>query len=223
MTQSGRTDSVNWHALTPLFAGITLSAVAGICARHHHQSTEDADTFNVSPAAGYLMIGCGLLFCLVPWILPGAAGNISNISFFWHFSPFWCGAFIASIYCFRYQVTVKDQSLTYGAFVRKTIPFSSVIDSDVIQGSRRQEVWIYLRDGRRLKFSSMLGDFDEFAGLVNSHMAIPPHGQVDSQAKIADRARRSLDSRRANQLMVAGLAIVGIVVFVLWKLRLTHF
>ena len=42
--------------LAPLFTSLTLSVVCGICARSHHQVSEDADTFTFSPVVGYLFI-----------------------------------------------------------------------------------------------------------------------------------------------------------------------
>ena len=69
------------HGLTPLFTGLTLSVVAGICARSHHLATDSEDVFAVSSAVGYLMFGLGLLFCAAPF-LPGASGDIPVIRFF---------------------------------------------------------------------------------------------------------------------------------------------
>jgi hypothetical protein len=60
--------------------------------------------------------------------------------------------------------------LTVGAWRRRRIPFSEVIDWDVIQESRISELWVYLKGGQRLKFSGMLSDFDELVEMVNSHM-----------------------------------------------------
>jgi hypothetical protein len=198
---------------------LTLAVIAGICARSHHKSTEDTDVFTISPAVAYFMAAIGLLIGLVP-LLPGAAGDISRIRFVWYFAPFSVGAFAVAIYLFRYQVVVKDQTLTFGAFFRRSIPFSNVIDWDVIKGSRSAELWVYLLGGERLKFSGLLSDFDELTGMINSHMAIPPHGQPDSQAKLSDREKRVRDNRRANWLAFMGLALVAAVIIILSKLRL---
>jgi hypothetical protein len=86
---------VNQQALTPMMTSITLSVVVGICARHHHVASDSEDTFSVSPALAYLMFAIGLLFCVVPF-LTGTSGNIPPIQFFWIFTPFWGGAFLAA-------------------------------------------------------------------------------------------------------------------------------
>jgi hypothetical protein len=200
---------------------LTLSLLVGICARSHHLSKDDEDVFAISPVIGYVMAACGLICCVVPF-LPGAGGDISHTRFFWYFSPFWAGAFTASAYFFRYQVIVKDQSLTFGAFFRRTVPFSEIIDWDVVKGSKASELWVYQRSGQRLKFSGMLSDFDELTGMVNSHMADPPRGHPDSPEKLQDRQLRAQNTRRADRLTYAGLAFIGVVIFVLWRMRLLN-
>src|SRR5580704_1319477 len=126
--------------LTPFMTGISVSAILLVCRRSHHKVSADGDTFTVAPVVAYLMIGVGLLFCSVPFV-PGVARDISSLSFFWELSPFWLLAFTASAFFFRYRVIVP---LTYGAFRRKVIPFSEVIDFDVIKGKRSSELWVYL-------------------------------------------------------------------------------
>jgi hypothetical protein len=207
------------HALTPLFTSLTLSIVAGVCARSHHLATDSEDVFSISPAVGYLMLGCGLFFCAAPF-LPGAAGDISVIRFFWMFSPFWGGAFIAAIFFFRYQVKVTDTTMTVGAFRRRVIPFSEVIDYDEIRGGRSPELWVYLKSGKKLKFSGLLSDFEELVGMVNSHMEGLPGPQHDSEAKIRDRDRRIRGTRDANRIVVAGIVMIAAVLFVLWRMQL---
>jgi hypothetical protein len=61
-----------------------------------------------------------------------------------------------------------------------------------------------------LKFSGLLGDFDELVGMVNSHMAGLPGPQHDSVAKIRDRATRQRDERGAAWITYIGLFIVAV-------------
>ena len=51
------------HALTPLLTSLSLSVVAGACARSHHLETDSEDVFSISPTVGYLMLGIGLFMC----------------------------------------------------------------------------------------------------------------------------------------------------------------
>ena len=209
------------HALTPLMTSLTLSVVAGVCARSHYLETDSEDVFAISPAVGYLMLGIGLFMCVAPF-LPGAAGDIPVVRFFWMFSPFWGGAFLAAIFFFRYQVKITDTTMTVGAFRRRVIPFSEVIDYDVLAGGRSPELWVYLKSGQKLKFSGLLSDFDELAGMVNSHMEGLPGPNRDSEAKIRDRYRRARGNRDANWIAGVGIVIIGVVVFVLWRMQLLH-
>jgi hypothetical protein len=202
---------VHLQAFTPLMTSLTLSVVCGICARSHHQVSDDADTFTISPVVGYMMICVGVLYCIGPF-LPGIAGDISTTRFFWYSSPFWLLAFGGAAFFFRYRVVVRDQ----------TLPFSEVIDFDVLHGRKSSELWLYLKTGKRLKFSGLLSDFDELVGMINSHMAGLPGTQHDCVAKIRDQEKRRTDNRTANWVMIIGLAIAALVVFVLWRMQLLH-
>jgi hypothetical protein len=212
---------MDMHGFTPLFTSLTLSVVAGVCARSHHLETDSEDVFAISPVVGYLMLGAGLFMCVAP-LLPGAAGDIPVIRFFWMFSPFWGGAFLAAIFFFRYQVRITDTTLTVGAFRRRVIPFSEVIDYDVLQGGRSPELWVYLKNGKTLKFSGILSDFDDLVGMVNSHMEGLPGPNHDSAAKTRDRDRRARGNRNANWIAGVGMVIIAAVVFVLWRMQLLH-
>ena len=210
---------MNFHVLTPLMTSLTLTAVVGVCARSHHLSTDVEDVFGISPAVGYLMLVFGVLFCIAPFF-PGASGDISPGRFFWYFAPFWGGTFLAAVFFFRYRVVIRDSTLTVGAWRRRQIPFSEVIDWDVLQGGRSPELWVYLKGGERLKFSGLLSDFDELVGMVNSHMEGLPGPRHDSVEKLYDRDKRKRESRAANWYVGVGILIVAIVLFVLWRMQL---
>jgi hypothetical protein len=207
--------------LAPLFTSLTLSVVCGICARSHHQVSEDADTFTFSAVVGYLFVSVGILFCALPW-LARRDGDQPPSEFFWHWSPIWLLIFTGAAFFFRYRVVVRDQTLTFGAFRRRAVPFSEVIDYDEIRGQRSAELWVYLNNGKHLTFSGLLGDFDELVGMVNSHMAGLPEPQHDSAAKVRDREKRQRGNRVANWLAVAGVLIVAAFVFILWRMQLLH-
>lgn len=207
--------------LTPAMTTLTLTVICAVCARSHHQVSKEADTFSFSPFVGYLMIGIGLLICSVP-LWPGAAGEVPRMEFFWAFSPFWLATFAASAYFFRYRVIVRHDSLTYGAFIRRMVLFSEVIDFDVIQGRQSSELWVYLRGGKRLEFSGLLGDFDDLRDLVDDRLAEQPGGQHDSTEKLRDQEQRKQDNRDVAWFSYVGLGIVGVVLLVLWRMGLLH-
>lgn len=117
---------------------------------------------------------------------------------------------------------MRDQTLTYGAFRRRVVPFSQVIDFDVLHGQKSGELWLYLKAGERLKFSGLLGDFDELVGMVNSHMEGLPGPQHDSPAKICDQEKRKRDGKAANWFAYIGIGIVALAVLVLWRMQLLH-
>jgi hypothetical protein len=118
---------------TPFVVSISLSVVSAVCAAGHHKETDSEDTFAFPPFVGYLMLFCGIIMCLAP-LLPGAAGDIPRVQFFFMFCPFWGGAFLASLYFFRYRVVITDTTLTLGSLRRRQLIFDDVIDWDVIKG-----------------------------------------------------------------------------------------
>jgi hypothetical protein len=210
--------SFPFQPLTPFFTSVTLSLVVAACATSHHRETDSEDTFGVSPVAGYFMLFCGVFFCLAP-LLPHAAGSIPTTRFFFMFSPFWSGAFLASVYFFRYRIVITDTTLTIGAFRRRQFSVEDIIDWDVIRGNRSSELVIYLRSGEKLRISGLVADFDEVVGMVNSHMAIRPHGSPDSAAKLRDRADRVRNARGLWWVMLLGLALVVAALYVTSRLH----
>ena len=210
---------MHWQSLTPLMTGITLSIVCGLAARGHHKKADGQDVFSIPAGIAWLMASMGVLFCIVPF-LPGVSGKTSPIHFFWEFAPFWGGAFFAALYFFSYRVIVGDRTFTYGAFCRTAVPFTEVIDFDVIDGKQSSELWVYLKNGKRLKFSGLLGDFYEWVDLVDDRMAGSSGERGDSAAKILDHERRKTGNRNAGRLAYGGWVIVGVFIFILWRMRL---
>ena len=208
-------------SLAPLFTSLTLSVVCGICARRQHQASEEADTFTFSPMIGYLFVGVGMLFCALPW-LARRSEDIPPSHLFWRWSPIWLLLFAGAMFFIRYRVVVRDQTLIYGAFRRRAIPFSEIIDFDVLEGRKSAELWVYLKSGRRLTFSGMLGGFDQLVGVVNSHMTGLPPPIHDSAAKIRDRETRKRGHCVANGLAIFGVVVVAAFMFVLSRIELLH-
>src|ERR1700733_6847819 len=201
---------------------LTMGVICGICASSHHQESEDSDTFTISPVVGYFMVAVGAFTCVAPWVAKGRVGDGAPFQVFWELSPIWFSIFALGLFFFRYRVVVRDQTLTYGAFRRRVLPFSQVIDFDVLKGQRSSELWLYLKNGKRLKFSGLLGDFDELVGMVNSHMEGLPPPLHDCAAKLLDRERRKRANRAANWLVCIGMGIIVLFIFALWKMQLFH-
>ena len=166
------------------------------------------------------MLAGGIFFCLVPF-WPGASGDISPGNFFRVFAPFWGGAFARALHFINYRVVVRDATLTVGAFWRRVIPFTDVVDWNVVRGNRSSELWIYRKNGKRLKFTGLLGDFENLVGMVNSHMEGLPGPHHDSRAKIRDRAARLRSNRVPNCLVGAGVLVIAILILVLRRMELT--
>jgi hypothetical protein len=201
--------------LTSAVVGVTLSVLVAVSARHGRQTSEGTEVFSFSPLLGATTVACGLFLCAVP-LVPGIKGNTSPFKFFLELFPFWGGAFAISAYLFRYRIAVTNTTLTIGAFTRKTFQFEDVIDWDIVGGQRGSQLFVYLRSGRKLRISGLIGDFDGLTSLVNSHMATPRPGQPDSVAKLRDRAARAQEARAVWWYLGIGVAIV--VIFV-WALR----
>lgn len=205
--------------LVPILTSITLTVVIAICGHAHHRHSDGADTFYFFPVLSYLMLFGALLFCIVP-LLPGASGNTPTMTFFLAFTPFSCGAFLASIYFSRYRVVVTKETLTVGAFRRRAVSFSDVVDWDRLEGRYDDELLVYLRDNKRLRFSGLLSDFDTLVELIDCNMAVPPAGQADCALKLQDQKRRAEGNANAGRITWIGTAVIAVVVIVLWRLDL---
>jgi hypothetical protein len=82
--------------------------------------------------------------------------------------------------------------------------------------------WVYLRSGKHLEFSGILGNFDDLVALVDDRLAEQPAGQHDSEEKLHDQANRIRDNRNAERFAYVGLVILAVAVFVMWWMGLLH-
>jgi hypothetical protein len=207
--------------LVLILTSVSLTVVVAICGHTHHHHSDDADTFYFSPVLSYLMLFVGLGFCVLP-LLPGASGDTPTMTFFLAFTPFSCGAFLASLYFSRYRVLVTKETLIVGAFRRRAVSFSEVIDWDRLEGRYDDELFVYLRDNERLKFSGLLSDFDTLVEMIDCNMAVPPAGQADCALKLQDQERKARGDINAGRITWIGIAIIAVVIFVFWRLDLLH-
>jgi hypothetical protein len=191
--------------------GITLSAVAVICARSQQEDSDSLYIFTASPLARHALAGV-VVFCCFVTLLRAFAEADPSMQFFFGFSPLWGGALLGLICLLRYRVIVTDTTLTVVTFTRRQFSFEDVIDYDVIIGGRygneNSVLLMYLRDGTKLRLTNLLGDFDDLIGLVNSHIASPPHGQPNCPAKLLDRAVRVRNARIMDWLGYVSIAVV---------------
>jgi hypothetical protein len=200
------------------FIGLVYSIIAVVAARSHHKVTDSADIFKFPSIVGYF---CSFVAAM-PWLAwafwPGLSsrGELDP--------PMLVALGIATLLCllsalyfFRYKVVVSDDHITIGAFRRRMISCETIIDWDLIRGSRDSELIVYLKGGERVRLSSMLIDFDELVGMINSHEAIPPRGHPDSEEKRKDREKRARANRTANWLAAAGAVLVLAIIFALHR------
>jgi hypothetical protein len=204
--------------LTALLISTSLAVVVSISARHHHQRSAGVATFTFSPVIGYLTLACGVLFLVAP-LLAGASGDISDTASLIMFAPFWVGAFVASAFFFRYRVVINQSTLTVVSLYRRVVPFRDIVDLDVIQGQRGSELIVYLKNGRKLRLSGLLGDFADLARMIDSQIPAHPDDRPDSPMKHNDRAARAAGERRARVLLVAGLVLIALAAILSWWIQ----
>ena len=133
----------------------------------------------------------------------------------WIFGIIACVFTYAAAYFLYYRLIVTADVLTVGAFFRSKIPLTDVIDTDIKEGGRSRELIIYARDGRRIRVSGLVGDFDDLEGTVRSRMAGPDKGQ-DSAEKLKDRGNRNR-SDAFDALLLIGILALGIFLLI-WVL-----
>jgi hypothetical protein len=126
----------------------------------------------------------------------------------WVFGLIACVFSYTSAYFLHYRIIITEDVLTVGAFFRSRIPLTDVIDTDIKEGGRSRELTIYVRDGRRIRVSALIGDFDDLDGTIRSRMAGPNKGP-ESAEKLKDRANRNRsDAFDAIGLLGGGLYLM---------------
>jgi hypothetical protein len=193
---------------------LVLGVVAFLAARSRHQALGQEEIYRYPPFVGYLMGGCGVFFLCIP-LFPGR-GDVP-IPLWWAFfgSAAAC-AFGAAVYFFRYRVLIDDSVLRFGTAALQTIPLADVVDTDITAG-RNAQLFVYLRSGRRLEFSSMLGDFGSLAATIADRCAGPPPGTGVSIQKLTDQRRRAALNRRVSWMLATGLLMCVVAALAAWQ------
>jgi hypothetical protein len=198
----------------PVAVNLTFLLVALAAARAHHQSVGDDEIYKFPSAVGYLMLVCGLLFLCFPFLpMRHSANDMSPMLFFLFFATFATCAFAAAAYVCRFRVIVGDTTLTFGSFHREQIALSDVIDTDIVSG-RSPELIVYVRGGRRVKFSGMLGDFADLADTVRVRCAGTPDGS--SIEKLTDQRGRASVAQHLKWITGVGIALITVAALTTW-------
>ena len=192
--------------LTPLAVSIGLAAVTWLCARSRHLRTNSEHIYKfplilacISALVAFLFLGLALL--------PGARGAQSKLIFMLELSPFCVGAATFACYLLRYRVTVKQESITVRSLRNSCIAFSEIADTDLLEGRRREFV-VYLRGGKRVRFSGLLQDFDSLTNQISDRLIRSASANTASAYKLADHARAAAGNRRAIWIMACGFGLL---------------
>jgi hypothetical protein len=184
-------------ALTP-FVGLVIAVLTVASSRIRHQTIGESDYYKFPVYLAYMMMGVtvfGSWAAFLPWP--------DNWTMPWVFGLIACVFGYASAYFLHYRIIVTEDVLTVGAFFRSRIPLTDVIDTDIKEGGRSRELIIYVRDGRRIRVSGFVGDFDDLDGTIRSRMAGPNKGPASAE-KLKDRANRNR-SDAFDALLIIGL------------------
>jgi hypothetical protein len=145
----------------------------------------------------------------------GGEGDVPPLLFFSFFAVWGALAFAAAVYFFRYRVIVGDKVLRFGTLRFESVPIADVIDTDIITGGRNVELLVYLSSGRRLEFSSLLGDFASLADTLDNRANRAP-GTGASIQKLEDQRRRVTLVRRLNWVVGVAVLVGAIVGGIVW-------
>jgi hypothetical protein len=198
---------------TPILVTLVFALIAWAASKQRHESLSGDEIYKYPPVTGWLMVACGLFFLCAPFL--GGEGDVPPLLWFSFFAVFAALAFAAAIYFFRYRVIVGDTALKFGTLRFEAVSLADVVDTDVTAG-RNGKLSVYLRTGRRLEFSNMLGDFADLADTVDSRRAHDSPGTGASIQKLEDQRRRASIVRRLNWLVGIAAVIGGIVGAIVW-------
>jgi hypothetical protein len=201
--------------LTPILISLVFVVIAFAAARSRHEISGGDAVYKYPPLVGYLMVACGLGFLYIPLSLslsPGR-GGVPPIWLFLFFAGCAGGAFAAGTYFFRYRVIVGETTLRFGTLRFKTISIADVVDTDITAG-RNNKLLVYVRDGRRLEFSNMLGDFATLASTLDNRIADSRTKIGASLQKLQDQRRRVTIQRLLTWIVITVGAVIAIGVLI---------
>lgn len=199
---------------TSVVVPLVLSVVLAVSARSRHKHLADKDIYCLPLPLAYLMAVIGVGFLGVPFI-PGVEGTAAPLWFDAFLAAFSTAAFGASTFFMRYRVIFGAKSLDVRFLLNeRIIPLTDIIDTNVLEG-RASELIVYLRDGRRLRLSGLLQDFDDLVARIQGAQA----SRTDSAEKLADQRRALAGSQGAIWIMCIGLALVGVAAIASWIIQ----
>lgn len=198
---------------TPIIITLVYALIAWVASKARHESSGGVEIYRYPPSVGWLMVASGFLFLCLPFL--GGEGDVPPVIFFAFFAVWSALAFTAAAYFFRYRVIVGDAVLKFGTLRYETIPLAEVVDTEVTAG-RNGKLLVYLRSGRRLKFSNMLADFADLADTLSSRRTIDSPGTGASIQKLQDQRRRVSLVRRLNWMAGIAVAVLILIAFIKW-------
>ena len=192
----------NWNSyLSVAVVSILLATLAFMGSRSKHDTWGNDEIYRYPPALGYLLLGGAVFIFAFPLLLVRDTTQPT-------FVLLWLvgGAGLAvAMYLFRYRVTVGNSTLEFGAWNPVSIAISDIIDTDVVTGRSRALI-VYLRDGRRLVFSGMLGDFSSLAATLSRRAATA----APSAKKLEDQRMRTGTARRLNWVVAMTVVLLPV-------------
>ncbi|MEO6969135.1 MAG: hypothetical protein ABI132_11880 [Rhodanobacteraceae bacterium] len=129
---------------------------------------KEVDVYKFPVGLGCLMVFCSILFLTAPF-WPGARGNMDLLTFSLPFLGFAAFAFFMGIYFFRYRVVLNRETLTIGAFFKKVTKISDIAEVRFQRENRTNQLIVLLRNGCKITFSGMLGDFQSLVSTLSTY------------------------------------------------------
>ena len=151
--------------LVPILVPISLACVVALSRRSHRQSSEGQDVFTFPKALAYFMALIGLAFASVP-LWPGAVGDADPILFYACFEGAFLLTMLFVMYLSMYRVIIDTETFTVGALFRKQYRRIDITEVKLRHGQRSSDYFVQLRNGKRLQFSGLLGDFNVLTALL---------------------------------------------------------
>ncbi len=125
------------------------------------------------------------------------------------FSPFRIAAILAAIYFFRYRVVITRDCIAVRSIGSRSIDFGDVVD--VATAPRQsKELLVYLKNGKRLRFSSLLQDYGSLKAQIESNSYLRLGHSTGSPARLKDEARDKTNGVRERWVLVGGLLMLAL-------------
>ena len=151
-----------------LVVPLVLSILAAVSRRSKHVSKQGLEIFAFPGVLVCVMALSSSLIAFAPIWIPIVKPQMTppTIEAYLFFGAFGGLGIVFAAYLFYYRVIVGPEDFAVGALVRKEFRLVDIREVKLQKGQRSSQYFVYLRSGKRLRFSGLLSGFEALTKLL---------------------------------------------------------